>query len=88
LNGGIAGDAARAASVGGGLPSPNGSPGAGVEDAPAGKSRRGRGRGGDGRGRGGKGSNGAPRGGGGKGDPPLAAGPKTLPKPRIAPQAQ
>ena len=88
LNGGIAGDAARAASVGGGLPSPNGSPGAGGEDAPAGKSRRGRGRGGDGRGRGGKGSNGAPRGGGGKGDPPLAAGPKTLPKPRIAPQAQ
>ena len=72
----------------GAVPSPNGSPGAGGEDAPAGKSRRGRGRGGDGRGRGGKGSNGAPRGGGGKGGPPVAAGPKTLPKPRIAPQAQ
>ena len=63
------------------LPSPNGSPGGGGEDAAAagaGKSRRGRGRGG-------KSANAAR--GGGKGDRP-GAGPKTLPKPRIAPQAQ
>ena len=62
------------------LPSPNGSPGAGGDDAGAGKSRRGRGRGG-------KGGSNAPRRASGKGDQPVA-GPKTLPKPRIAPRAQ
>jgi hypothetical protein len=70
------------------LPSPNGSPvGGGEEPVGGGKSRRGRGRfGADGRGaRGGKSAK--SNGGGGKGDQP-GAGPKTLPKPRIAPQTQ
>jgi len=71
------------------LPSPNGSSvGGGEEPVGGGKSRRGRGRfGADGRGaRGGKSAK-SNQGLGGKGDQP-GAGPKTLPKPRIAPQTQ
>ena len=71
------------------LPSPNGSSvGGGDEPVGGGKSRRGRGRfGADGRGaRGGKSAK-SNQGLGGKGDQP-GAGPKTLPKPRIAPQTQ
>ena len=69
------------------LPSPNGSSvGGGEEPVGGGKSRRGRLWRLDGRGaRGGK--NAKSNGGGGKGDQPVA-GPKTLPKPRIAPQTK